>query len=51
MIWKPQNLTPVDEDKAQTLFKLIDILENDDDVQNVFANYDIDDAVMEKLSV
>ena len=51
VIWKPQNLTPVDEDKAQTLFKLIDILENDDDVQNVFANYDIDDAVMEKLSV
>ena len=50
IIWKPQNQTPVDEDKAATLLKLIDVLEDDDDVQNVFANYDISDEVMEKLS-
>lgn len=50
IIWKPQNQTPVDEDKAATLMKLIDVLEDDDDVQNVFANYDISDDVMEKLS-
>jgi len=50
IIWKPQNQTPVDEDKAGTLMKLIDALEDDDDVQNVFANYDIPEAVMEKLS-
>ena len=49
-IWKPQNSTPVDEDKAGTLMKLIDVLEDDDDVQNVYANYDITDEIMEKLS-
>jgi YebC/PmpR family DNA-binding regulatory protein len=50
IVWKPQNQTPVDEDKAGTLLKLIDVLEDDDDVQNVFANFDIADDVMEKLS-
>src|SRR5690606_19803670 len=34
-IWKPQTLTPVDAEKAQTLMKLINLLEDDDDVQNV----------------
>jgi len=50
IVWKPQNQTPVDEEKAATLMKLIGVLEEDDDVQNVFANYDIADEVMEKLS-
>ncbi|MEM6666732.1 MAG: YebC/PmpR family DNA-binding transcriptional regulator [Pseudomonadota bacterium] len=49
-IWRPQNNTPVDEEKAGTLMKLIGGLEDDDDVQNVYANFEIDDAVMEKLS-
>ncbi len=49
-VWKPQNTVPVDEEKAQTLMKLIAALEDDDDVQNVYANYEIDDAVMERLS-
>jgi len=50
IIWKPQNLTPVDADKAQTLMKLIDMLEDDDDVQNVYANFDIDDETMAALA-
>ena len=49
-IWKPQNNTPVDEEKAGTLLKLMDALEEDDDVQNVYSNFEIDDDVMEKLS-
>ena len=49
-IWKPQNQTPVDEEKAATLLKLLDALEEDDDVQNVYSNFDIDDEVMVKLS-
>lgn len=49
-IWKPQNNTPVGEDNASTLMKLLDALEEDDDVQNVYANFDIDDDVMEKIS-
>lgn len=48
--WKPQNVTPVDEDKAATLMKFIDVLEDDDDVQTVYANYDISDEIMEKIS-
>ncbi|MEL6751096.1 MAG: YebC/PmpR family DNA-binding transcriptional regulator [Pseudomonadota bacterium] len=50
VIWKPQNQVPVDEDKGSTLMKLIDTLEDDDDVQNVYANFDIDDETMAKLS-
>ena len=50
VIWKPQNNTPVDEDKAGTLLKLLDALDDDDDVQNVYSNEDIAEEVMEKLS-
>ena len=49
-IWKPQNTVPVDEEKAQSLMKLIDTLEDDDDVQNVYSNFEISDEVMAKLS-
>ena len=50
VIWRPQNQTPVDEDKAGTLMKLLDALDEDDDVQSVYSNEEIDEAVMEKLS-
>ncbi|MBO6757869.1 MAG: YebC/PmpR family DNA-binding transcriptional regulator [Roseibium sp.] len=50
IIWKPQNLTPVDADKAQTLMKLIDMLEDDDDVQNVYANFDVDEDTLAALA-
>jgi YebC/PmpR family DNA-binding regulatory protein len=49
-IWKPQTLTPTAGDKAESLMKLIATLEDDDDVQNVYANYDIDEATMGQLS-
>ena len=39
----------MDEKNASTLIKLIDALEDDDDVQTVWGNYDISDDVMEKL--
>ena len=48
--WKPQNLTPVDEEKAATLVRLLSTLEDEDDVQNVYGNYEIDDEVMERIS-
>ncbi len=48
--WRAQTSTPVGEDKAGTLMKLIGSLEDDDDVQNVYSNYEIDDAVMERLT-
>ena len=49
-IWRPQTGTPVDEEKAQSVMKLIGNLDEDDDVQNVYANFEVDDAVMAKLS-
>ena len=49
LAWKPGLKAEVDEDAARTLLKLIDILDDDDDVQTVWGNYEISDAVMEKL--
>lgn len=48
--WRPQNLIAVDEDNAETLLKLIDALEDLDDVQDVYANFDIADDILEKLN-
>jgi transcriptional/translational regulatory protein YebC/TACO1 len=49
-IWKAQNSVPVDEERAQSLMKMTDSLEDDDDVQNVYTNMDIPEDVMAKLS-
>lgn len=49
-IWKPQNLVPVDEEKAATLMRLVETLEDDDDVQAVYANFDIPEDVLQKLA-
>ena len=49
LIWKPQTLTVVNQDQAATLLKLIDVLEDNDDVQVVTSNFDVSDEIMEKL--
>jgi len=49
LAWKPQILVEVDEANAATLLKMIDALEDDDDVQTVWGNYDVSDEVMAKL--
>ncbi|OJU00870.1 MAG: transcriptional regulator [Rhizobium sp. 63-7] len=49
-VWKPQNTVPVDEEKAQSLMKLVDSLDDDDDVQNVYTNFEVSDEVLAKLS-
>jgi len=49
LAWRPQTTTEVDEANAATLLKLVDTLEDDDDVQTVWGNYEVSDAVMEKL--
>ena len=49
LAWRPQTMLEVGEDDAETLFKLIDALDDDDDVQTVWGNYDIPDEVLEKL--
>ncbi len=50
IIWKPQTNVPVDEERAQSLMKLVANLEDDDDVQNVYTNFEVDDATLAKLS-
>jgi transcriptional/translational regulatory protein YebC/TACO1 len=42
-------VTLTSEDEAALLMKLIDTLDDDDDVQTVWANYDVSDEIMEKL--
>jgi YebC/PmpR family DNA-binding regulatory protein len=49
-LWKPQQTTTVDEDKAASVLKLIAGLEEDDDVQNVYSNFEVSDAVMARLT-
>lgn len=49
LIWKAQNTVELDLDGATKLMKMIDVLEDLDDVQNVYGNYEIPDEVAEKL--
>ena len=48
--WKPNLTVDVGEGDAETLMKLVDALEDDDDVQMVWGNYEVSDEVMEKLA-
>ncbi|MGB1389656.1 MAG: YebC/PmpR family DNA-binding transcriptional regulator, partial [Paracoccaceae bacterium] len=49
LIWKPTTTTEMDLDGMQKLMKLIDALEDDDDVQRVTTNFEASDEVMEQL--
>jgi transcriptional/translational regulatory protein YebC/TACO1 len=48
--WRPATSVTLDEQRAGGLLRLLDALEDNDDVQNVYANFDIPEAVMQKLS-
>jgi YebC/PmpR family DNA-binding regulatory protein len=49
-IWRPQNYVTVDVEKGETLMKLVGVLEDDDDVQNVYANFELDEEAEQKLA-
>ena len=49
-VWQPQTMTGLDEDKAATMMKLIAALDDDDDVQSVYSNFEVSDDVLEKLT-
>jgi YebC/PmpR family DNA-binding regulatory protein len=49
LVWRPQTTTELDLEAAQSLMKLIEALEDDDDVQTVTANFEISDEVMAQL--
>ncbi len=48
--WRPNLTVTLDEAKAAAVLKLLDVLEDDDDVQQVYANFEIPEDVMQKLS-
>ena len=50
LVWKAKTQTPVEGQAAEALFKLLETLEDSDDVQNVFANFEVSDEVMARLS-
>jgi transcriptional/translational regulatory protein YebC/TACO1 len=50
LTWKPHNTNPINEDQAQTFMKLMDALDDLDDVQNVASNVDIPEDVMAKMN-
>jgi len=49
LVWKPQNTIAVDDEQGEKLLKLIETLNEHDDVQNVYANFEVSDALMSKM--
>ena len=49
LAWRPQNTIAVDDESGEKLIRLVDTLEDNDDVQNVYANFEISDALMAKM--
>jgi YebC/PmpR family DNA-binding regulatory protein len=49
LTWKPHNTVAVDDETGEKLLKLIDTLNEHDDVQNVYANFEVSDALMAKM--
>ena len=49
-LWRPTQTTAVDEERAASILKLIAGLEDDDDVQNVYSNFEVSDAVLARLT-
>ena len=50
VLWRPNTSVVLNQEQAQELIDMIEALEDSDDVQNVFSNFEVDDAVMERLS-
>ena len=51
MLWKPQNTIALDDEAGEKVLKLIESLDESDDVQNVYANFEVSDALLAKMSV
>jgi YebC/PmpR family DNA-binding regulatory protein len=50
LVWKPQNTVGVDDEQGEKLLRLIETLQENDDVQNVYANFEISDALVARMS-
>ncbi len=50
IVWRPQTLVRVPDEAGDTLMKLVEVLDDHDDIQNVYGNYELSDALMAKLA-
>ena len=50
IVWRPQNAVEVSDEAGETLMKLVEVLDDHDDVQNVYGNYELSDALIAKLA-
>jgi YebC/PmpR family DNA-binding regulatory protein len=50
LVWKPQNTVAVDDEQGEKLLRLLETLNEHDDVQNVYANFEMSDAVIARMS-
>ncbi|WP_342360763.1 YebC/PmpR family DNA-binding transcriptional regulator [Terrarubrum flagellatum] len=50
LVWRPQNTIAVNDEQGEKIVKLVETLEEHDDVQNVYSNFELSDALMAKLS-
>jgi YebC/PmpR family DNA-binding regulatory protein len=50
LVWRPQNTVSVDDDNGERLLRLIETLNEHDDVQNVYANFEVSDALVAKMN-
>ena len=50
LVWKPQTQVPVDDETGEKIVKLLDALNDNDDVQSVYANVEFSDALMAKMA-
>jgi transcriptional/translational regulatory protein YebC/TACO1 len=49
-VWKPQNTVEVDDEQGEKVLRLIEQLNDSDDVQNVYANFEVSDSLVAKMS-
>jgi YebC/PmpR family DNA-binding regulatory protein len=49
LVWRPQNTISVDDEAGEKILKLVGALEDNDDVQNVYANFEVSDALLAKI--
>ena len=49
IVWRPKTTIDLDDETGETLLRMLEVLEDNDDVQNVYANFEVSDSVLERL--
>ena len=51
IVWKPKNTVSINKEVFEKIVNFIDLLEDDEDVQNVYTNFDIDENILKELEL